>query len=345
MRRVLAGMAVLLCATGLCGREWTDSTGKFKVEAELKGVEKESAVLQKSDGTVIRVPLARLSAPDQEYVKRFAARTSADQGAGADSKPSAKPAGPGQPGIPASDAERIQGQWVCIDCSDDGKQIPNAQSIHAVFTDKEGKISGATGGLAFKYQLDATANPKRCDLLLLPLEATTLRAIYRFEDDALLLVLPTSSREHPTGFEAGKGRTTYLLRREMPATAAQAKPAPKPTSKQEAEALAGLQKDLAEAMRLLEAAKYREFIERFASPDDRKMMEQMPDGLEQSAQRMKQVGPVLAKLLRLLAAERPTFSPDFTSADYDVRKIHLDGLPPKPTLSFVKVGDRWYAKN
>ena len=57
-------------------RLWTDSTGKFKIEATLKELKKgpplqpDQAVLQKSDGSLVQVPLNRLSAADQSYLRR-----------------------------------------------------------------------------------------------------------------------------------------------------------------------------------------------------------------------------------------------------------------------------------
>jgi hypothetical protein len=49
-------------------RTWSDATGKFKVEAELVGMEGETVKLRKKDGAVVDVPLARLSAADREYL-------------------------------------------------------------------------------------------------------------------------------------------------------------------------------------------------------------------------------------------------------------------------------------
>ncbi len=50
-------------------REFTDLTGKFKVQARLLRVNGDKAVLEKSDGKEIEVPLEKLSEADQEYVK------------------------------------------------------------------------------------------------------------------------------------------------------------------------------------------------------------------------------------------------------------------------------------
>ena len=46
-------------------RTWTDTTGKFKIEAELVRVADGKVELKKADGTVVSVPLDKLSAADQ----------------------------------------------------------------------------------------------------------------------------------------------------------------------------------------------------------------------------------------------------------------------------------------
>ncbi len=49
-------------------RTWTSADGKFTVEAELFEVGEEGVRLRKADGTVISVPLAKLSKQDRDYV-------------------------------------------------------------------------------------------------------------------------------------------------------------------------------------------------------------------------------------------------------------------------------------
>ena len=51
-------------------REWTDSTGSFHLQAEYLGFDDGKVRLQKADGTVIAVPLERLSQADREFVRQ-----------------------------------------------------------------------------------------------------------------------------------------------------------------------------------------------------------------------------------------------------------------------------------
>jgi hypothetical protein len=50
-------------------RKWTDSSGKHQVVALLANADAEHVWLRKTSGQVKRVPVERLSAPDQEYVR------------------------------------------------------------------------------------------------------------------------------------------------------------------------------------------------------------------------------------------------------------------------------------
>ena len=75
-------------------REWTDSTGKFKVQGELVAVRAGKVIIEKTDGAIISVPLEKLSAADQEFLK---AQTRPNP---APSTSNANPASP-LPSIPA----------------------------------------------------------------------------------------------------------------------------------------------------------------------------------------------------------------------------------------------------
>lgn len=53
------------------GRKWTDSTGKFSVDAKLVEVADNTVSPAKQDGTTAKVPLAQLSRPDRLYVNEL----------------------------------------------------------------------------------------------------------------------------------------------------------------------------------------------------------------------------------------------------------------------------------
>jgi formylglycine-generating enzyme required for sulfatase activity len=64
------GITIALLAGTAWGveRTWTDTTGKFSVTAELVEVRGDKVVLRREDGKQITVPLAKLSAEDQQFL-------------------------------------------------------------------------------------------------------------------------------------------------------------------------------------------------------------------------------------------------------------------------------------
>ena len=63
-----------LATTPVLARQWTDSTGKYKQEAELVDVDEHLVILKKADGHLVAVPLDKLSEADREYVQSRAGK-------------------------------------------------------------------------------------------------------------------------------------------------------------------------------------------------------------------------------------------------------------------------------
>jgi WD40 repeat protein len=71
MRHVLLGILLGLGAACVClaaPRQWTDSTGKFQVEATLVTVKDGKVYLEKSDGKITAVEIDKLSKADLDYL-------------------------------------------------------------------------------------------------------------------------------------------------------------------------------------------------------------------------------------------------------------------------------------
>jgi hypothetical protein len=66
---VPAAGLLLAVSVSASAREWTDSTGTYKTEADLVEVRGNRVVLKKSNGQVISLPSDRLSKADQEYLE------------------------------------------------------------------------------------------------------------------------------------------------------------------------------------------------------------------------------------------------------------------------------------
>lgn len=71
----LQTVAALFLLTGDPGpdRMWKDSTGVYSTQAALVSLEGDRALLRKTSGALIEVPLERLSAGDQQYVRSLSA--------------------------------------------------------------------------------------------------------------------------------------------------------------------------------------------------------------------------------------------------------------------------------
>ena len=69
---IFMSIAVAITATNLHAktRTWTDKTGKFKVQAELVEGGNGVAKLQRKDGSIIEVPLEKLSKADQRWIEK-----------------------------------------------------------------------------------------------------------------------------------------------------------------------------------------------------------------------------------------------------------------------------------
>jgi outer membrane protein assembly factor BamB len=52
-------------------RLWTDDTGKFEIKAVFKGVKEGKVLLEQADGVILKVPFARLSSSDQNYLREL----------------------------------------------------------------------------------------------------------------------------------------------------------------------------------------------------------------------------------------------------------------------------------
>jgi hypothetical protein len=65
------------------GRMWTDSTGAYRLEADLIGFDEATVVLKKADRQLVAFPIAKLSPEDRAYLKSKHAADHASQSADA----------------------------------------------------------------------------------------------------------------------------------------------------------------------------------------------------------------------------------------------------------------------
>ncbi|CAD71673.1 MAG TPA: hypothetical protein DDX19_11310 [Rhodopirellula baltica] len=85
-------LLAITALSSLQAREWTDATGKYRIEAKLVVVHGDKAVLERPDGKIISIPIAKLSDADQTFLKELAAKSAGPNrttNRPADRKPSA----------------------------------------------------------------------------------------------------------------------------------------------------------------------------------------------------------------------------------------------------------------
>jgi hypothetical protein len=59
---------VAVCCTGVDARLWTDSTGRYTLEADLVTFNDRSVVLQRADHELVAIPIEKLSEADRKYL-------------------------------------------------------------------------------------------------------------------------------------------------------------------------------------------------------------------------------------------------------------------------------------
>lgn len=115
-------------------RTWTDSTGKFSVEATLADIKDGQATLKRTDGRTVTLPVERLSQADQDYLKELQ-KAAAESNPFEPAQPAAPPAKPAPTGPPAS-----AGDWSGVRTIVPGQPAPN----WAWTPDPEPKVASLT---------------------------------------------------------------------------------------------------------------------------------------------------------------------------------------------------------
>lgn len=67
--RIGAVLVLGLVASTASGRQWTDSTGRWSVEADLIAFNDQTVVLKKENHDLVSVPIEKLSSQDRQYLK------------------------------------------------------------------------------------------------------------------------------------------------------------------------------------------------------------------------------------------------------------------------------------
>lgn len=99
-------LMLLACPAG--AREWTDSSGTYRIEAELVAVRGTNVILEKVGGQIITIPLERLSVADRDYLRDLQAKPADTQSAATAAEMLSAADGPKLRGLElAAETERI----------------------------------------------------------------------------------------------------------------------------------------------------------------------------------------------------------------------------------------------
>src|SRR3982750_1716796 len=84
MSKLAFSLTLLLMAPNLAvARIWTDSTGRYKVDADLIAFDDKTVILQRPDHELGQVPIEKLSQADRDYLKSKEANETAKKISGA----------------------------------------------------------------------------------------------------------------------------------------------------------------------------------------------------------------------------------------------------------------------
>ena len=78
-------------------RQWSDATGAFQIEAELVTSRGGKVVLEKPNGKLVVVPIAKLSAADRKFLEQKSKPAAVESAQADNTKPERAPQ-PNQPG-------------------------------------------------------------------------------------------------------------------------------------------------------------------------------------------------------------------------------------------------------
>ncbi len=239
------------------------------------------------------------------------------------------------------DEVQVRGHWICVAYSEGGQKAPAAE-IHALFTDKEVKLSYAWGAAVYEYHFDPQSHPKHCDLTNPRQPWFSCRAIYSLENGTLRLCTPmvvNKNTPYPTSLEPGKGNVAYTFKRvEKEARIDEAS-----LSAQQKDALARSarrwpktsnvwrEKSTRSSWNILAPRKFA-MRSSNASRGSKKSSRTWSNGHRRSLNCCEFCVPKCRNSIPMRVARRM------------ICAIHVNGLPPLPAMTLVKAGDRWYAE-
>ena len=218
----------------------------------------------------------------------------------------------------------LLGSWSLYLPEDDKKPPPDSEPrLKLVIS---GSVIELGGGSPDQYRLDTTKNPKVID-------ATFYRGIFELRSGWLRVRFAGSSSDPPPKSFDGKDETANdtLIFRPLPDATTL------PPAKDYDPDLKGT---IEELVKLLEAEKYDEFMQRAIPPQALKSIP--ADKRDEMKRYMTSKKDRTVAIFQALLRVSPKISADGSSADFDFSRIHVDGIGAVMKPKAVKVDGKWY---
>jgi uncharacterized protein (TIGR03067 family) len=112
--------------------------------------------------------------------------------------------------------KKLQGTWVIVDNTQEGKQTPELLRERKRYTIKGDRYAVSFKGaerplLEFRIRVDPTKKPKPIDLIGLKTDQVIGAGLYELDGDTLKICLPVGTRDRPKAIKSAPGSKSGII--------------------------------------------------------------------------------------------------------------------------------------